>query len=78
MVYQYYIVEIQQNNQGEYAHLVHYAWDSDPDKARLKAESKYHEVLAAAAISDTMSHSAILFNAESVPVMHQCYKHGQN
>lgn len=35
---QYYIVEIQQLANGEYAHLVHFAWDADPDKARLKAE----------------------------------------
>jgi deferrochelatase/peroxidase EfeB len=54
--------------------LVHH-YDEDPDKARLKAESKYHEVLAAAAVSNTMSHAAILFSSEGFPIMHQCYKH---
>jgi len=72
---QFYIVEIQQYANGEYGHLVHYAYDEDPDKARLKAESKYHEVLSAAAVSNTKSHSAILFSTEGFPVMHQCYKH---
>lgn len=72
---QFYIVEIQQYANGEYGHLVHYAYDEDSDKARLKAESKYHEVLAAAAISNTKSHAAILFSTEGFPVVHQCYKH---
>jgi hypothetical protein len=72
---QFYIVEIQQYANGEYGHLVHFAYDEDADKARLKAESKYHEVLAAAAVSETKSHAAILFSTDGFPVMHQCYKH---
>lgn len=72
---QFYIVEIQQYANGEFGHLVHFAYDADPDIARLKAESKYHEVLAAAAISNTLSHAAILFSTEGFPIMHQCYKH---
>lgn len=70
---QFYIVEIQGGT--EYAHNVFWAYDADPRKARLKAESKYHEVLAAAAISEYETHSAILFSAEGVPLMHQCYYH---
>ena len=46
MVYQYYVVEIQQYNDGTYGHVVHYAFDEDADKARLKGESKFYEVLA--------------------------------
>lgn len=72
---QFYIVEIQQYANEEYGHLVHYAYDADPLKARLKGESKYHEVLAAAAVSELPSHAAILFTAEGFPVFHQCYKH---
>ena len=72
---QFYIVEIQQYANGEFGHLVHYAFDDDPEKARLKAESKYHEVLSAAAVSNTKSHSAIMFSTESFPLLHQCYKH---
>lgn len=48
---QYYVLEIQQYTSGEFGHIVHYAFDADPAKARLKAESKYHEILAAAAVS---------------------------
>lgn len=72
---QYYVIEIQQYATGEYGHLVHFAYDEDPDKARLKGESKYHEVLAAAAVSELPSHAAILMTAEGFPIYHQCYKH---
>ena len=72
---QYYIIEIQQYANGEYGHIVHYAWDEDADKARLKAESKYHEILSAAAVSETKKHSAVILSDESFPVLHACYKH---
>lgn len=72
---QYYIIEIQQYANGEYGHQVHFAFDADASKARLKAESKYHEVLAAAAVSELQSHSATLLTADGRVVMNQCYKH---
>lgn len=72
---QYYIIEIQQNKAGEYGHIVHYVFDENPEQARLKAESKYHEILASAAVSETLKHSAIIISDESFPVMNQCYKH---
>lgn len=74
-MYQYYIVEIQQYKSGEFGHLVHYAYDEDQNKARLKGESKYYEVLSAAAVSDLPSHAAIMFSTEGFPLMNQCYKH---
>lgn len=72
---QFYIVEIQQYADGSYGHIVHYAYDESADKAQLKAESKYHEVLAAAAVSNLPSHAAIMFSAEGFPMLNQCYKH---
>lgn len=72
---QYYIFEIQQYDNGEYGHIVHFAYDEDATKARLKAESKYHEVLAAAAISELKSHSATLLTADGRAIVTQCYKH---
>ena len=75
MIYQYYIIEIQQYQDGSYGDIEHFAWDEDPEKARLKAESKYYQVLSAAAVSELPSHAAILFSAEGFPYMHQCYKH---
>lgn len=72
---QFYIIEIQKNASGEYGHIVHYAYDEDATMARLKAESKYHEVLAAAAVSNLVSHSATLIASDGRVVMNQCYKH---
>lgn len=73
-VYQYYVVEIQLTASGEYSHQVHWAYDSDPDVARRKGESKFYEILAAAALSNLAVHSAILFSTEGVPIEHRCYK----
>lgn len=75
MVYQYYVVELQQYESGEYGHLVHFAYDEDDTTARLKCESKFYEVLAAAAVSELPKHSAIMFDINGVPLMHKCYEH---
>ena len=72
---QYYIIEIQQYLSGEFGHIVHFAYDENSSKARLKAESKYHEVLAAAAISELPQHSATLLTSDGRCIMNQCYKH---
>lgn len=72
---QFYIIEIQKNANGEYGHLVHWAYDADATKARLKAEAKYHEVLAAAAVSEMAQHSATLIAADGRCIMNQCYVH---
>lgn len=74
-MYQFYVVEVQKYQNGEFGHIVHYAYDENINKAQLKAESKYHEVLAAAAVSELPEHSAIMFSTEGFPMMHQCYKH---
>ena len=63
----FYIFEIQ-NNDGAYAYLVHQA------TTRKEAESVYHQVLAAAAISDLKTHAAVLCNGEGVPLLYQCYR----
>ena len=76
---QYYILEIQQYLEngvpGSFGHIVHFAYDEDATKARLKAESKYHEVLAAAAVSELPQHSATLLTSDGRAVMNQCYHH---
>ena len=74
-VTQFYIIELQQYQNGEYGNLTNYAYDIDPAKARLKAESKYHEVLAAAAISELPQHSATLLTSDGRCIMNQCYRH---
>ncbi len=75
-MHQYYVLEIQQYANGEFGHIVHFAYDINATQASLKGESKYHEVLAAAAVSDLPIHGAILINAEDCsPVMYQYYHH---
>lgn len=72
---QFYIIEIQQYVSGEFGHIVHFAYDENPTKARLKAEAKYHEVLASAAVSELPQHSATLLTSDGRAIMNQCYKH---
>lgn len=68
-------MEIQQYDDGSYGDIKHFAYDEDPTQARLKADSKFYEVLAAAAVSELPMHAAIMFSAEGYPVMNQHYKH---
>lgn len=74
-MYQYYVFEIQKYADGTFGHLVHWASDEDADKARMKAESKYHEVLAAAAVSALPQHAAALLASDGTELMRQCYFH---
>lgn len=74
-MYQFYIIEIQKNANGDFGHNVFWEYDASEEKARLKAESKYYTVLAAAAISELPEHACILFSSDGTPMMNQCYKH---
>lgn len=65
----YFIVEIQGFADGTFAHLVTTA------ATRNLAESEYHRVLSAAAVSALPMHSAIVFTGDGTPIMHQCYTH---
>ena len=74
-MYQYYVFEIQKYANGEFGHTVHWAAAENADRARMKAESKYHEVLAAAAISELPQHAAALLASDGAELMRQCYVH---
>ena len=76
-MYQYYVFEIQKYPDGSYGDITHFAYDEDPDKARLKGESKYHQVLAAAAASTLPEHGAVLMSSQCEPIEHKCYFHPQ-
>lgn len=66
----YIVVELQKDTNGHVANLV-------TEHATLaEAESKYHAVLAAAAVSETPVHSCIIVSEEGFPVANKCYKHG--
>ena len=65
----YFVIEIQKQKDGAPANLV------TAHDTLAEAESKYHSILASAAVSDLAAHSAIIVSEEAFPVVHQCYKH---
>lgn len=67
----YLVIEIQTNADGTVGNLV-YSYDD-----RNQAESKYHAVLSAAAISALPMHTCDLIQADGVLLARQCYVHEQ-
>ena len=65
----YLVMELQKNEDGHVSNIV------TEHETLPQAESKYHAVLSAAAVSDIPIHSAILVSEEGFPVKNQCYKH---
>lgn len=65
----YFICEIQTSNEGSATLPLLSA------ATIQEAESKYHQILAYAAISTLPKHSAIIFDDEGLPIQSQCYKH---
>jgi len=64
----YFVIELQTNG-GQTANIV------TSHATREEAESKYHTVLAAAAVSSVEKHAAVMISDEGFPIMNQCYKH---
>ena len=65
----YIVIELQKNPEGQVSNLV------TSHSTLAEAESKYHSILASAAVNDVPIHSAIIVSEEGFPVKHQCYKH---
>lgn len=65
----YLVTEIQHWDTGA---VQNPTWSYDD---RNKAESKFHTVLAAAAVSKLPVHSAMLFTDEGFTLDSKCYKH---
>lgn len=63
------VIELQKNAEGVVSNIV------TSKDTQHEAESHYHSVLAAAAVSELPVHSAIIVSEEGFPLMHQCYKH---
>lgn len=76
-MYKFYVMEIQKSDDTHFAYLIHEASDEDFATAQMKAESKYHQVLAAAAISNLPAHSATLISSQGDCLMSKCYFHAQ-
>ena len=65
----YIVIELQKSADGHVANIV------TEHTSLNEAESKYHSILAAAAVSNIPMHSAIIVSEEGFPVKHYCYKH---
>ena len=65
----YYIFEIQKQLDGTCAHLLTTA------ETENEAKSKFHQVMAAAAISSVPIHTAVVLTDEGVPIMRETYRH---
>lgn len=65
----YIVIELQKNAEGQFSDLV------TAHNTLAEAESKYHSILASAAVSTIPVHSAIIVSEEGFPVANKCYKH---
>ena len=68
----YLVMELQKNKDGHVANIV-----TEHETLAL-AESKYHMVLSAAAVSGIPVHSAIILSDEGFPMEHRRWKHEQD
>ena len=65
----YIVIELQTNADGVVSNLV------TSHNTLAEAESKFHSIMASAAVNDVPVHSAIIVSEEGFPVAHKCYKH---
>lgn len=65
----FFVIELQKNG-SQVGNIV------TAHQTQMDAESKYHTVLAAAALSTLDAHSAILLDEDATPMLYQCYRHG--
>ena len=65
----YIVIELQKDAKGVVSNIV------TSFENLAEAESKYYNILAAAAVSKIPVHSAIIVSEEGFPVRNQCYKH---
>lgn len=74
-MFQYYTAEITKSQSGDFEHHIQWHYDEDKEKAQLKGEAKFHEILSRAAVSDYAEHAAILFASTGNRIMDKCYFH---
>ena len=65
------VIELQKTSETEISNIV----SSHAD--RNQAESKYHQVLASAAVSNVLKHSAALLTEEGVCIKRESFYHGE-
>ena len=68
----YIVIEIQTNANGEVGTIINQYENIN------SAESKFHQILASASISEVPVHTAVLMTEKGVTLRAECYDHGQN
>ena len=68
----YIVIELQTAADGKVGSLV------TAHDTLAQAESKYHAVLSAAAVSAVPAHSATLLDSDGQPLDYRCYHHGES
>lgn len=63
------VIELQKNADGTFGNV------TTAHETENEAASKYHSILASAAVSKVPVHSAVLISEEGFVLMNQCYKH---
>lgn len=67
----YIVIELQTAANGSVANIV------TSHDTREQAESKYHTILAAAAVSSVPCHAAVIVDSEGGFIGARCYQHGE-
>ena len=65
----YIVIELQTSSQGQSSNIVT-AYDS-----LAQAESKYHTILAAAAVSSVPHHAAVILDHTGMQLAQRCFEH---
>lgn len=68
----YVVIEIQTLSDGQISCL------ATPYDSQMQAESSYHSVLAAAALSNLPRHAAVLMTSDGSVQASQYYEHGES
>lgn len=68
----YIVIELQRLASGAVANIV------TSHDTRPPAEAKYHQILAAAAVSTVPAHSAVMVDEEGNLIDSKCYRHETN
>lgn len=69
----YIVIEMQTNTDGTIGNQVT-SFDAT-EQGKAQAEAKYHQVLAAAALSAKPIHACVLMTAEGFLLESKCYRH---
>lgn len=69
MAKKYIVIELQTSADGTVGNIV------TAHDTQSQAESKWHTVLAAAAISQLPAHACVLMDNEGMPLDYRCYYH---